>query len=382
MSPDPEPFVPRVACIGECMVELSLGADAGRDDPPGASAGTGDAGSARVGFAGDTANTAVYLKRSAGPAARVGFVSVVGPDELSRRLRAFLRAEGVDDALVGTHGRRLPGLYAIATDGRGERTFSYWRERSAARTLFEPGSDVRTDAGAPHASHALDALRRMDLVHLSGITLAILSPPARERLCERLARCRERGVRVSFDSNYRPALWEDAPTAALWIGRLWRLADIGLPSADDERALFGDPSAEAIAARLRQSGVVDGVVKDGERGAVPIPTGVDAPPFEPLERMVDSTAAGDSFDGAFLAARLAGRTTADAIAAGHALARVVVCHPGAIVPREATAAAVAAFADGAGAADDGGGAAGDGDDAPTDIARAMSRDPDAGGASG
>ena len=335
MSPDPGPFVPRVACIGECMVELSLGADAGRGDAsgPAAPAGAGDAGSARVGFAGDTANTAVYLKRAAGSAVRVGFVSVVGADELSRRLRAFLRAEGVDDALVGTHGRRLPGLYAIATDGRGERTFSYWRERSAARTLFEPGSDVRTDEGAPHASHALDALRRMDLVHLSGITLAILSPAARERLCERLARCRERGVRVSFDSNYRPALWEDAATAALWITRLWHLADVGLPSADDERELFGDPSAEAVAARLRGAGVADGAVKDGERGAVPIPPDAEAPPFAPLERVVDSTAAGDSFDGAFLAARLAGRSTTDAIAAGHALAREVVGRRGAIVPR-------------------------------------------------
>ena len=304
------------------MVELSLGQDV------------------RLGFAGDTANTAVYLKRSAGESVRVDFVSVVGADELSRRLRAFLRHEGVDDALVGTHPRRLPGLYAIATDAAGERAFSYWRERSAARTLFEPGAAVRTGDGAEHASRALDALRRMDLVHLSGITLAILSPAARERLCDRLARCRERGVRVSFDSNYRPGLWEDAPSAALWIGRLWRIADIGLPSAEDERALFGDESAEAVAARLRRAGVSDGAVKDGERGAVAIPEGVEAPGIEPLARMVDSTAAGDSFDGAFLAARLTGRSTVEAIAAGHALARVVVGHRGAIVPREATATAL------------------------------------------
>ena len=322
-----DPFVPRVACIGECMVELSLDAD---DAAAGSDA-------ARVGFAGDTLNTAIYLKRSAGEAARVGFVSVIGRDELSRRMRRFLRAEGIDDALVGGHARRLPGLYAIATDARGERSFSYWRERSAARTLFEPDADVRTEDGAEHARHALDALRRTDLVHLSGISLAILSPASRERLCERLARCRERGVRVSFDSNYRPALWEDAASAASWIARLWRLADIALPSADDERALFGDPSAEAVAARLRAAGVRDGAVKDGERGAVPIPTDAPAPPFEPLERMVDSTAAGDAFDGAFLAARLAGRSTTEAIAAGHALARTVVCHRGAIVPRGATA---------------------------------------------
>ena len=333
---DRERFAPRVACIGECMVELSLdaGSDAtGAGDASGGATGDEKAG-ARVGFAGDTLNTAIYLRRAAGEGARVGFVSVVGRDELSRRMRRFLRAEGIDDALVGTHPRRLPGLYAIATDERGERSFSYWRGASAARTLFEPDADVRTEDGAEHARAALDALGRMDLVHLSGISLAILPPPAREILCERLARCRERGVRVSFDSNYRPALWEDAAAAALWITRLWRLTDIGLPSADDERALFGDPSAAAVAARLRAAGVRDGAVKDGERGAVPIPEGPSAPPFEPLERVVDSTAAGDSFDGAFLAARLAGRSTLEAIAAGHALAREVVCHRGAIVPRD------------------------------------------------
>ena len=178
-------------------------------------------------------------------------------------------------------------------------------------------------------------------------------------------------MRVSFDSNYRPALWEDAATAALWITRLWRLTDIALPSADDERALFGDPSAEAVAARLRAAGASDGAVKDGERGAVPIPVDAERPPCEPIERMVDSTAAGDSFDGAFLAARLAGRSTGEAIAAGHALAREVVGHRGAIVSRDALAGAGADLELDPDRDDDGG----EDPEGGTDIFRAMSPDP-------
>ena len=91
----------RVACIGECMVELTLPRD--------------DDGATRVGFAGDTANTAIYLKRSA-PETEVAYVTALGLDPLSERMLDFFAAEGLETGLVERRVDRVPGLYAISVD--------------------------------------------------------------------------------------------------------------------------------------------------------------------------------------------------------------------------------------------------------------------------
>ena len=113
----------------------------------------------------------------------------------------------------------MPGLYAISVDGAGERSFTYWRDTSAARTLFLPPGAVMPER-----------LAGFDLVYLSAITLAVLAPEARAALAAFLAGYRARGGRVAFDSNYRPRLWPDAATARAEVTRFWRLTDIGLPS--------------------------------------------------------------------------------------------------------------------------------------------------------
>ncbi len=112
-----------VACVGECMVELGLPRDPG--------------GPARVGFAGDTANVAIYLKREA-PAVAVAYVTAVGDEALSDRMVDFLAGHDLDVTLIERRSGRAPGLYAISVDAAGERSFTYWREASAARTLFQP----------------------------------------------------------------------------------------------------------------------------------------------------------------------------------------------------------------------------------------------------
>lgn len=299
----------RVACIGECMVELTLPRD--------------EADAGRIGFAGDTLNAAVYLKRSA-PGIEVAYVTALGTDPLSERMLGFFAAEGLDTGLIERRPDRAPGLYAISLDARGERSFTYWRDSSAARTLF-----------APPAAVTPDRLAGFDLIYLSGITLAILSPAARGMLGGFLSGYRVRGGRVAFDSNYRPRLWPDAATARREIGALWAVTDIGLPSVDDEMALWGDPDADAVLARLRAAGVARGALKRGADGPLPIGPAGPLPAFPPAPRVVDTTAAGDSFNGAYLAALLAGGSEADCLAAGHAMAAKVIGHPGAIIPRDA-----------------------------------------------
>ncbi|WP_136659262.1 sugar kinase [Nitratireductor sp. XY-223] len=302
----------RIACVGEAMVELSLEAD-GR--------------TARIGYAGDTLNTAVYLARERPGAHDVAFVSRVGRDRFSDDMLAFIEAEGVSAAAIARDEALLPGLYAISTDADGERSFSYWRENAAARNLF-------CTAGAPDFS----ALDGFDVVYLSAITLAILTPAVRGELLDWISDFRQRGGLFAFDSNYRPRLWESADAARQTVSRAWLNCDIGLPSVDDEIALFGDRDAAAALARLEACGIGIGALKRGAEGPVPINGAADTElRFAAAEKVVDTTAAGDSFNGAFLAEYLAGASLSEAMLAGHNRAARVIGVRGAIVPADSLA---------------------------------------------
>lgn len=297
----------RVACIGECMVEVAM-------PRPGADQG-------RVDFAGDTFNTAVYLRRNA-QSAEVAYVTALGTDPVSDRMAAAFAAEGLSTDLIERRGGRVPGLYAITLDESGERSFTYWRDQSAARTLFQAPAEI-----TPRA------LLDFDLVYLSGITVAILTPDARAALKQALRKVRSNGGSVAFDSNYRPRLWADEATARSEIGAFWALADVGLPSLDDELALFGEACEAEVISRLKAGGVRRGALKRAGKGPVPLGPAEALPPFPRAEKVVDTTAAGDSFNGAYLAAYLHGEPEAACLAAGHAMASEVIGYPGAIMPR-------------------------------------------------
>ena len=283
----------RIVCAGEVMAELC-----------------GEGGAFVVGFAGDSFNTAVYCRRAIGSAGVIDYVTRIGTEGLSD---GFLRLADAE---------RMIGIYAVDTDARGERRFSYWRDRSAARRLFSEAGD-------------LGALDGADLVFLSGVTLAVIAPEARARVLARIAELRADGTLFAFDSNYRPTLWEDAATAREVIGAAWRLADVALPSVDDETALFGGDEA-AVLDRLRAAGCWTGALKRGATGPVAInPAAAVSEEYIPAEQVVDTTAAGDSFNGAYLAALVQGQTEAQRLRLGHEMARYVVTRRGAVVERQA-----------------------------------------------
>jgi len=298
----------RVAAIGECMLELSDPAAA----PP------------VLSFGGDTLNTAVYLARRLAGRGQVDYLTALGDDPYSERLVAAWRDEGIGTGLVARLPGRLPGLYVIRTDDAGERSFYYWRSASAARAMLTGESGRRICAALPG----------YDLIYLSGITLSILPPAARRRLLAAVEAARAGGARIAFDVNYRPRGWRSAAAARGEIDRLLARCDIALPGHDDLAALYGIASLEAGARYLGGLEIAEICVKggagdcllchDGGRWRLPAQTGVVA---------VDTTAAGDSFNAAYLAARLLGRPPAQAVAAGHRLAAVVVQHRGAIIDR-------------------------------------------------
>ena len=292
----------RIASIGECMVELS---------PRGE-------GLHGLGFGGDTLNTAVYLARLGQP---VDYLTALGDDALSDRMLAAWAAEGVGIEQVRRVPGRLPGLYLIETDERGERRFHYWRDRAPARELF---------AGEP------PDLSPYSLVYLSGISLAIYGEAGRAKLFAALDAARARGARIAFDTNYRPRLWADAAAARDAMEAMLARTDIALPGLDDACAIWGEGKAAAHRARLRGLGAKEVVLKQGpDPVLIAAAEGELAVAAEHVEKVVDSTAAGDSFNAGYLAARLAGAAPAEAARRAHRLAAAVLGHPGAIIPKAA-----------------------------------------------
>lgn len=298
----------RIACLGEVMVEV---ARTGGD-------------SARIGVAGDSFNTAVYLSRALGRG-RVAYVAALGTDRQSDRIVEALNAEALDTTHVARIPGMMPGLYLIDTDAAGERSFSYWRATSAARRMFAAESGL-----------TLDFLDHFDTLYLSGISVAILDAETRDRLADALTRFRARGGRVAFDTNYRPVLWPDLATARAHMSRFLALTDIGFPSRDDEAALFGSDDPQAILARYAEAGVRMGALKCGGDGAIALDgSGLTRMPG-PAITVVDTTAAGDSFNAGFLAALDAGQDMTGCLDTAAALAERVIAVRGAILPRTAT----------------------------------------------
>lgn len=277
---------------------------------------SGPSGAFQIGFAGDTYNTAVYLARALGARGQVRYLTRLGADPLSQACRTEAGRQSVDISLSGTDAEAAMGIYAIATDTGGERSFTYWRKDAAARRLF---SDPRE----------LEALNGADLIYFSGISLAILGPQQRSDLLTKLSQLRASGTRIAFDSNYRPALWDSDDTARRVMSEAWAICDIALPSVDDEMALFAEASADEVLARLSQQSIQTGALKRGALG----PVGLDGVPLSGVETVtaVDTTAAGDSFNAGFLGAVLAGQDVQAAMRSGHDLACKVVQQRGAIV---------------------------------------------------
>lgn len=296
----------RIACMGECMIELSRLPD----------------GSALLGQGGDTLNTAVYISRLG---AKVDYVTALGDDAFSTDMLQRWQAEGVGTGLVPRLPGRLPGLYAIELDARGDRKFHYWRDQAPARELFT----------LPESPALMQALERFDILYLSGISLAIWGEQGRAVLFDFLDRVRAKGVRVAFDSNWRPRLWPSIEVARAAYRQMLARTDIAFPGLADERALMGDDTPEAVITRFRAAGVQEFLVKlDEPVCIVCTPESAEPVAAPKVEQMVDATAAGDSFAGSYLAARVAGLAPLAAAAVAHKVAGTVIQYRGAIIPKD------------------------------------------------
>jgi 2-dehydro-3-deoxygluconokinase len=276
-------------------------------------------------YGGDTLNTAVYLARLlAGSRIAVHYVTRLGEDRLSQWMIDGWQAEGIDCSLVERIAGRLPGLYMIDTDEKGERSFTYWRGEAPARELFARSSDIAK-------------LASIEALYVSGITLAILSDAGRASLLALMQRRKEAGGLVAFDTNYRPRLWRDRAAARPWFEQAIAASTVSLPSSEDLASIFDEaPAPEHWLDRLARMGASEIVLKTGGEAVWTLAeTGRGTIPLQRFDNPLDTTGAGDSFNAGYLASRLTGKDVGASVAAAHRLASRVVQFPGAIIPRRA-----------------------------------------------
>ncbi len=307
----------KIYFLGECMVEL-------RASTPGIM---------HQSFAGDVYNSAVYLKRCFN-AIDTSMVTAVGKDTLSTAMVSQFKDEGLNTDLVFVHPTKAPGMYLIETDDEGERSFTYWRSDAAARKVVDFLSD-----------ESLAALDTGDMFFVSGISLAVIEPESRDAFWARLETLKAKGVVVVFDPNYRPRLWKDESEAKTTFEKAFHYCDLAMPGVEDLEVLYGVSDAKGVIEFCNRFNIDEVVVKNGPASVITSLNGsVESHTITPVKNVVDTTSAGDAFNGAYLGSRLSGMPIDKAVKLAAHAAGTVIQHPGAIAPKIAFSEAMADIA--------------------------------------
>jgi 2-dehydro-3-deoxygluconokinase len=305
---------PLLVCVGEPMLEFNQQSD--QDE------------ARRLyleGFGGDTSNAAVAAARQG---IAVGYLTSLGDDVAGERFLDLWRREGVDASGVRRSAERPTAVYFVTHGARGHE-FLYYRRDSAASSYTAADVDTALVRGAR-------------ILHASGISQGI-SACAADAVFHAIGVAREAGVRVSYDTNYRPRLWPAARAAAV-IHAAIAQADIALPGLDDAAALTGLTDPDAIADFYLRLGPPMVALKLGAAGVLLATPGhrlrIAARPC----RAVDATGAGDTFCGAFLARLILGDGP-EAAARYASVAAALKCEGyGAVAPIPHAARVLAALA--------------------------------------
>ncbi|MBW4967645.1 sugar kinase [Pseudoalteromonas sp. CR1] len=293
--------------MGECMVELRA-----------MSAAT-----LHQSFAGDVYNSAVYLKRCF-PEVGTSVITALGQDNLSIKMRDRFKSEQLDTQLVFSHESKVPGMYYIETDEHGERSFIYWRNDSAAKKTVE---FLTPDC--------VSQLCQGDMFFFSGISLAIIDKTSRDQFWDVLKQLKDAGVKIVFDPNYRPRLWESVEDTKAQYHLAFSIADVTLPGVEDLTTLYNVHSVEAVIEYLKPYQINEIVVKNGPESVITqLDNTLQSHTIIPVTTVIDTTSAGDAFNGVYLGARLSGKPIADAVQLGAKAAGAVIQQPGAIAPKD------------------------------------------------
>ncbi|WP_367608000.1 sugar kinase [Legionella sp. W05-934-2] len=296
----------KIAAVGECLIELTEYAD----------------NLMALNYAGDTYNTCYYLAQL-NKQWQIAYVTALGVDPYSQAMLQTWKKLGIHSDLCLQFENKIPGLYLVNTDDLGERSFYYYRHQSAASQWLTH----------PDINACLEAILDYDYLYLSGISFAILMPAERVRLLEFVSVAKTAGVGIVYDNNYRPKLWSNPNDAQHLAKQMCQLSDCFFVTHDDEAILFGDANANATFERYQAYSPPLLVVKDGARPCLVSDNGQmirQSPPV--IEKVIDTTGAGDAFNAGFLSAYWQGKTIEVAIKKASQLASAVIQCRGAILP--------------------------------------------------
>ena len=291
-----------ICTIGECMAELS---SMKRDKY-------------NLSFAGDTANTAIYLSRLG---ASSSYITAVGKDNLSKKLINYLKNEKVKTKNIFINNKKTIGLYLIENDNRGEREFFYWRSDSAAKTLFD---DMNIKI---FSKKFLD----FDAIYFTGITLSIYSQNNINKFYRLLILLKKNNIKIYIDLNIRLNNWIDINTAKKTIKKFSLLCDIIFISNQDLIALKIKSLKGFISTYSKNSLVIyrhgNGLIEIFENKKF-------SKYYINLEKkVVDTTGCGDAFNASFLINHFKKNSLANCIKLAHKLGKKVAFAKGAIIKK-------------------------------------------------
>jgi len=262
-----------ILSIGEAMAELST------------HGALQSAGSFSLDYAGDTFNTAVSAARLG---SQVAFLTCHGQDAFAEGLRGRLKSEGI--AIEGNRATSDPtGLYFVSVDESGEGQFTYYRQNSAASMLSE--NDITAEQ-----------IQNCQLVYSSGISLAI-SDSCRKAVLKAFKMAREFGITTAFDPNYRSKLWIVPGAAQNCLKEIAPYIDFCFPSFSLDTHYFAESiqSPEDLVMQFQKLGIPNVLVKASAKGVYSGFEGsIKHYPAHAVAQVVDSTGAGDAFNGGFL----------------------------------------------------------------------------------
>ena len=292
-----------ICSIGECMVELS----------------SSKYGKYNLGFAGDTANTAIYLSRLG---AKTSYLTGVGKDNLSKKMINYLKKEKILTNNILISHKKTVGLYLIENDKKGEREFFYWRSDSAAKTLFDD----------------IDILKfskkfiNCDAIYFSGITLSIYNTKNINKFYFLLKLLKKNNVKIYIDLNIRLKNWLNRNFANKIIKKFSLLCDIIFISNEDLISLKIKSFKDFVSQYSRNALVIyrhgNGMIKM-YKNKVFFKYNIKLE-----KKVIDATGCGDAFNASFLINYMKYYNIDHCIKVAHKLGKKVAFTKGAIIKKE------------------------------------------------
>lgn len=255
----------------------------------------------QIAFGGKGANQAVAAGRAG---ANIAFIACVGADDIGERIRQQLQQDRIDTAPVETVAEEATGVAMIFVNGEGENNIGIYSGANAALT---PACVDR---------------HQQVIVNAEALLMQLESPLESVLAAAKIAR-----------ANATQVILNPAPATHL-SDELLALIDIITPNETEAEILTGiavksDEDAARAAQALHDKGISTVLITLGRRGVwlSEQGKGVRIPGFS--VQAIDTIAAGDTFNGAFITARLEGVAMHDAVRFAHAAAAIAVTRPGA-----------------------------------------------------